>query len=207
MNLENRPVPDNGGNWGILGGTFDPVHFGHINLALEIKNKKQLDGVIFIPSINHPCKEPACYESYEDRVRMLEISLKDYSEFIISKIESEQELSGYTFDTITALKQKYTKANYYFIVGSDNVSQLSTWYNAEQLLESVKFLVGTRPGFKFELPNGFSGDNIEFIETSVVKSSSTYIRKLIKGEADSEIIDKFIPLEVRNYIKERKLYQ
>ena len=207
MNRENMPVPDDGGNWGILGGTFDPVHFGHINLAQEIKSIKKLDGVLFIPSINHPCKEPVCYATFVDRVNMLKAALKKYSEFIIGEIESELELSGYTFDTITALKKKYPKTSFNFIIGSDNILQLTTWYKAEDLFKSVKFLVGTRPGFKFEFPEGLPKDNIEFIETPVVKISSSYIRKLLKDGAPSETIDKFIPAEVREYIIKRKLYQ
>ena len=201
------PVPDDGGNWGILGGTFDPVHFGHINLAREIKNIKKLDGVIIVPSINHPCKEPVCYVSFEDRVNMLEMALIDYPELIISEIESESELSGYTLDTISALKDKYPQASFHFIIGSDNILQLSTWYKAEELLESVKFLVGTRPGFKFEPPDGLPVENIEFIEISIVKISSSYIRKLLKDGVSSETLDKFIPPVVREYIMERKLYK
>ncbi|MFH2048717.1 MAG: nicotinate-nucleotide adenylyltransferase [bacterium] len=207
MNRENMPVHDEGGNWGILGGTFDPVHFGHINLAQEIKNIKKLDGVLFIPSINHPCREPVCYASFEERVNMLRAALKNYPEFTISEIESELELSGYTFDTITALKKKYPRASFYFIIGSDNLLQLTTWYKADELLKSVKFLAGTRPGFKFEFPEGLPEDNIEFIKTPVVKISSSYIRKLLKEGSPSETIDKFIPSAVREYIMERKLYQ
>lgn len=207
MNMEIKPTPDDGGNWGVLGGTFDPVHYGHINLAQEIKHIKKLDGVIIVPSINHPCKEPICYVSFEDRVHMLKMALKNHPDLIISEIESVSELSGYTYDTISALKDKYPQASFNFIIGSDNISQLSTWHKAEELLKSVKILVGTRPGFKFEPPNGLSVENIEFIETSVVKISSSYIRKLLKNEVTPEILDKFIPPVVREYIIERKLYQ
>jgi len=207
MNKGNMPVPDTGGNWGVLGGTFDPIHFGHIHLAQEIKRLKNLDGVIFIPSINHPCKEPVCHVSFEYRVKMLELALNNYPELIISEIESDLNLSGYTFDTMSALKEKYPLAAFHFIIGSDNISELSTWYNSDLLLKSVKFLVGTRPGFKFELPEDLPGENIDFVETSVVKVSSTYIRKLLKEGASSETIDKFIPAIVRDYIMERKLYQ
>jgi len=206
MNLEKIPEPDKGGSWGILGGTFDPVHYGHINLAQEIKNYKKLDGVILVPSINHPCKEPVCHVSFEDRVKMLEIALADKPDLSISEIESESEFSGYTFDTISALKNKYPQTSFYFIIGSDNISQLSAWYKAEELLKSIKFLVGTRPGFKFEPPDGLSTENIEFIETSIIKISSSYIRKLLKEGVSSETLDKLIPPVVREHIIERKLY-
>ncbi len=207
MNKENIPVPEEGGNWGVLGGTFDPVHFGHINLAQEIKKLKNPDGIIIVPSINHPCKEPVCYVSFEDRVNMLNLSIKDITGIFISEIESELDLSGYTFDTIQALKNKYPQASFSFIIGSDNILQLTTWYNSEELIKSVRFIVGTRPGFKFEVPDGMPLENIEFVETSVVKSSSTYIRKLIKDEVSSEVLGKFISSDVREYIMERKLYQ
>ena len=99
-------TPESGEFWGILGGTFDPVHKGHITLALDCLKEKNLDGVLCIPSFLHPFKKNVVSASFEDRLQMLRQTVSDDNRFSISTIEKDESLSGYSIDTIRAVKKR-----------------------------------------------------------------------------------------------------
>ncbi len=200
-------TPDNGGEWGILGGTFDPVHFGHINLASEILTKKNLNGILFVIVGNHPFKQEPAPSEYKYRLEMLEIALRNYNNLIISKIEEENNLSGYTIDTIIALKKKFPQADFHFIIGADNISTFDKWHQPEKLMNEVDILLGARPGYDLKALPKLPNDNYEIVEIDLFDASSTEIRTLLKRNTNVEKLNKLIPNKVLNYITENGLYR
>jgi len=208
-----KPTPDRGGNWGILGGTFDPVHRGHLALAGEVCGQKKLTGALFVPSIRHPFKQGQCQASFSDRVAMLRLAVENHECFLVSEIEVEMDLSGYTLDTVRACKQRYPRAEFSFIVGADILGELKRWHNPEQILREVRILVGSRPPYdKKQLVTqkqfaAFPFDRIELVPTSLVDLSSTEVRQKIEDNISLDELDRLIPSKVRQYIQQRRLYR
>ncbi|MFQ6008534.1 MAG: nicotinate-nucleotide adenylyltransferase [Candidatus Zixiibacteriota bacterium] len=201
-----RPGPEQGGQWGILGGTFDPVHYGHLTLANEVRVRKKLTGVLLVPSLRHPFKKDHCQAAYADRVEMLKLAAEEYESFTVSEIEAEMNLSGYTLDTVRALKKVYPRTEFFFIMGADNLSELEQWHNPRQIFEEVKIMVGSRPVLDKKKLSAFPTDRMELIPTMLVNISSTEIRRRIRENAAAEELDKFMPPKVREYIQQKKLY-
>ncbi len=197
------PNPENGGKWGILGGSFDPIHNGHINLAHSICSKKKLDGVLAIPAVKHPNKSRLSVANYSDRLAMLKAALVDLSKFFICEIEAEENLSGYTIDTIRALKKRFPKVSFYFIIGSDNISTIDNWYMAEELKSEVEFIAGSRPGSDY---NNKSQLPVELVEISELDISSSEIRKMIKSGSTFDELTEYVPASAAKYIFEKGIY-
>ena len=197
------PNPENGGKWGILGGSFDPIHNGHINLAHSICSKKKLDGVLAIPAVKHPNKSRLSVANYSDRLAMLKAALVDLSKFFICEIEAEENLSGYTIDTIRALKKRFPKVSFYFIIGSDNISTIDNWYMAEELKSEVEFIAGSRPGSDY---NNKSQLPVELVEIPELDISSSEIRKMIKSGSSLEELTNYVPAGAAKYIFEKGIY-
>jgi len=198
--------PDQGGEWGILGGTFDPVHIGHLTLANQIYLQKELTGVLLVPSIRHPFKKSRCHASYMDRLEMLKLAIQEDDHLVVSEIESEKDLSGYTLDTVRALKLQYPRTMFYFIVGADNLTELDKWHNPELIFKEIKILVGSRPGYNEKQLAALPSERVELVPTSLVDVSSIDIRRKLKENVPTEELDKLMPSPVREYIKHRKLY-
>lgn len=195
--------PEPGQTWGILGGTFDPIHIGHVHLAHEIKVALKLDWIMLIPSARHPLdKQPTA--EFSDRIAMAEAVSAAYDWLIVSDIEKRLSLSGFTLDTVRALKTENPDVDLCFIGGDDLVSQLGNWHNPEILLEEVKFVVGTRKGSRQDSP---FNSKITFIETPVVSISSTEVRKLLKYDRDGDRLKELIDPRVMSYIVQKRLYQ
>ncbi|MCD6346954.1 MAG: nicotinate (nicotinamide) nucleotide adenylyltransferase [Candidatus Zixiibacteriota bacterium] len=198
---------EDGGTWGILGGAFDPIHNGHLNLAERVLSKKNLSGILFALSYQHPCKKLDTNAPYKDRVAMLKLALEPYTIFHLCEIEAEQKLTGYTLDTVRALKSTYSKAEFRFIIGSDNLSQLPSWYKLHELMDEIIFLVGARPGFELKSEWQFSKDSLELISIEPVDVSSSLIRQYIREDVSDLILDRLLPKSVREYILSRDLYR
>jgi len=203
-------TPAHGGNWGILGGAFDPIHLGHITLASEIAEAASLTGVLFVPSYRHPFKTGEFGASFANRVRMLQLATWEHESFIVSEIEHEQDLSGYTVDMIGALKNRYPRAQLNFLIGADNLTDLPKWRQPSQLLDAVRMLVGSRPGsdpISSLEASGLPTDRIEVIESRPIDVSSTEIRQLVKSDASDEIFADLLCGKVLEYIRENGLYR
>ncbi|MDH4156945.1 MAG: nicotinate (nicotinamide) nucleotide adenylyltransferase [candidate division Zixibacteria bacterium] len=204
------PAPENGGEWGILGGTFDPVHYGHLSLASAVYSRRNLSGVLLIPSYKHPFKIAHCQASYDDRVAMLRLAAEDSRYLVVNEIEKELGLSGFTVDTVRAVKKKYPAAAFYFIIGADNLTRLREWHRPDLLLKEITILAGARPSFTLsnelnhtQLPV----EKIELIESPPVEASSTDLRAMFRAGRPDEDFERLLPPRVRRYIQSRKLYQ
>ena len=199
------PSPKHGGEWGVLGGSFDPVHEGHLNLAECICSKKRLDGVLFIPACKHPLKKQAFTAPYTDRIAMLKLALAGQNKLQLCEIEKEQDLPGYTIETLHALRKLFPKTRFHFIIGSDLVEQLESWHRAKELLNETNFLAGSRPGSKMKKAGKIK--NLEFVEIEEMDISASNIRTQIKAGATSETIRKLVPAGVAEYIFKKGLYR
>ncbi len=134
---------------GLLGGTFNPIHNGHLHIANTISKKLSLTQVLFIPTGHPPHKDPTRILAAEDRLQMLILALSSRPSFVVCNEEVRRSGVSYTIDTIRILKKKYPKARLFFIVGVDAFAQIETWKTPKQLLQLCDFAVISRPGFPF----------------------------------------------------------
>jgi len=197
-------TPESGERWGLLGGAFDPIHLGHVNLAKEIQIILNLDGILFIPSYSHPLKNEMISTSFEHRVNMLKIVCDKYTKFSISTVE--KKLTGFTIDTVKYLKDLYPQTKFIFIVGTDSISQLSRWRSPEEIIDEVEVVAGKRPGYSLERDDCFS-DKIRYIEINEIDISSTELRQMISTDVNDNKLTKYIDKDVIEYIKSNKLYK
>lgn len=196
---------------GILGGSFDPVHLGHIGLAKDAKCEAGLEKVLFIPAKLQPFKLDKKVTPGEDRLAMLDLAIKDIPGMEISAYELESDSISYTYLTLRAMKQVFgDKAKLYFITGTDSFLKIEKWKNAGELLEDFSYIIGTRPGYKEEELNicierirGKYDTEILKINNTQLDISSTEIRERLEN---GESADDLIPAEVGRYIIEHGLY-
>lgn len=130
---------------GVFGGSFDPVHKGHIGLAEFILGKKIVDKIIFLPSACPPHKQKAA-ASFSHRLKMLEIAVGDYPAMEVSPVEEELSHPSYTINSLRTLALRQPEAELFFILGADSLLDLSNWYKYEEILNIAKMIVVSRPG-------------------------------------------------------------
>ncbi|PMP72639.1 MAG: nicotinic acid mononucleotide adenylyltransferase [Thermodesulfovibrio aggregans] len=202
---------------GLFGGTFNPIHYGHLRVAEEVREAFLLDKIIFIPAGIPPLKKYDIVEAMH-RLKMTELAVKDNPFFEVSDFEAKQKKPSYTINTLTHLKRLYQKDTLFFIMGIDAFLELKSWYRYEELLRMVDFIIMSRPGFdnlqnyEFiedeEAENCFKIKNSDkrafFISVSPFWISSTQIRKMIQNEKSIRYL---VPEEVRKYIEDNKLYR
>ena len=197
---------------GIMGGTFDPIHLGHINLAMDAKKQVGLDKVILVPAKLQPFKLDRKTASAEDRLNMIECAIEDVEGLDVSSLELDSESISYTYLTIRAMRDIYgEKAGLYFITGTDSFLKIESWKNSEELLTVCSYIIGTRPGYKqkelescIERIRRDYNTEVRNIKNTQLDISSTEIRKRLKnGKQCRELI----PYEVEKYIKANGLYK
>jgi nicotinate-nucleotide adenylyltransferase len=198
--------PNNGGEWGIFGGAFNPVHHGHLTLARELNAAKRSDGILIVPSFNPPFKATGSLESFADRVEMLRLAIGDDACFQISTIEAEFDSPGYTLLTVRALKKRYPNASFYFIIGADLLGEFRSWYEAEEILREVTIVAGSRPGAEIVLPGDLPADRFEIIPTQMVDLASRDVRARIREGISFEELRELVPAPVARYILDHGLY-
>jgi nicotinate-nucleotide adenylyltransferase len=189
---------------GVLGGTFDPIHMGHLVLAEQVREKFQLERVIFIPSASPPHKTEEKLSLSGDRFEMTKLALEGNPYFFVSDIELKREGLSYTVETLRELKRLYKDSEIYFLTGSDVLNEITTWKDPEEIYKLVKIVIGIRPGFdEFDPENYFAKKSI-IIDITGMDISSTQIREKVRR---SESIKYLVPSKVEEYIKKRNLYK
>lgn len=199
---------------GVLGGTFNPPHFGHLKIAKTVLKKLNLNKIIFIPTGIQPLKEKKSDMALaKDRLEMTKILIEGEPKFEISDYEIRKKRKSYTIETIKYLKRKYKNSKIYWIIGEDSLREIieEKWKGGLKVLDLAKFVVFTRPNHKFSLknlPKKFEKNKeIAFKKIILIKKkipiSATEIREKIKKGQD---IKKFLPKKVLEYIKTKKLY-
>ena len=193
---------------GILGGTFDPIHMGHLNLAKVAAKELSLDSVIFIPSGVSYMKNNVSPSS--DRFAMTELAVKEIPSFSVSDIEVTRSGNSYTYETLEELNKKLPDTEFVFIVGADTFLSLDRWKCVGRILRAASIAVLTRDHVPEKVLKLKADDykrifnaKVFFLHAPEIDISSTDIKKLIKnGEAYEELL----PPSVYSYIKEHKLY-
>ena len=186
---------------GILGGTFDPIHNGHISLAGECRAKLGLDKVLFVPAFTPPHKPGSDITPWKDRFEMVRRAISGMEAFEASDVEMRLKGTSYSINTVNELKRQYgSLVDIYFITGSDSAPELESWKNIEGLKSICTLVIATRPGFEVkERPS-----DTEYIEVETPDISSTGVRELVSGAAD---IEGLVPEAVAAYIGQKGLYR
>lgn len=168
---------------GLLGGSFNPIHNGHIALAGTAKDKLRLDEVWFIPTGKHPIKQNSKLLDFNNRLKLISKAVEPFPDYKISLLDSDPNTTNYTYNLVKKLKVNDSKSEFYFLIGTDILKELTLWHKYDWLLANIRFAVFTRPDSTVEhqlKSNQF--DNIVFIEMSPVQISSTDIRERIKKD-------------------------
>lgn len=135
----------------ILGGTFDPIHYGHLAIAEEVRWRLQADRVLFVPAAQQPLKSHRHVATADDRLEMVRLATEGNPCFAVSDLEVRRGGRSYTYDTVRALQQEKPEAAFTFVIGADILPDLPRWYALDQLLQLCRFAVVTRPGYPFDL--------------------------------------------------------
>jgi nicotinate-nucleotide adenylyltransferase len=191
-----------------MGGTFNPVHFGHLVTAEQALHRFGLDKVIFIPTGNPPHKKELLMPAIE-RYKMAVIATADNPHFEVSRLEVDRPGISYTIDTIEALIKIYKVGKFYFITGADAILDILSWKEASKLASLTSFIAATRPGYSLEMLNeklsklSFKPD-INVLEVPALAISSSDIRHRV---LEKEPIRYLLPGNVCSYIYKRGFYR
>lgn len=200
---------------GIFGGTFNPVHKAHINLAVEAKEEFDLDEVWFMPTLKSPHKDNKYITDINTRMDMIKLALEGYEYLRCSDFElriSSEIDKNYTYYTLQRLKQFYRDINLYFIIGADSLYEIECWKNPDIIMSLATLLVAGREyenkslsmeSMAGKLRSKYSAD-IRFIDFKEMDISSHTIREMV---ANNEDASEYLPQKVYNYIKENNLYK
>ena len=186
---------------GVMGGTFDPIHHGHLVAASEVASAFNLDGVLFVPT-GTPWQKDKVTDG-EHRYLMSVIATASNPRFTVSRVDIDREGPTYTVDTLRDIQKAFPEAELFFITGADAVKQILEWKDHEQLWPLAHFVAVTRPGHKLELPPAPEGA-ISILEIPALAISSTDIRARV---VDGDPVWYLVPDGVVQYIGKHKLYQ
>lgn len=196
---------------GIMGGTFNPIHFGHLLLAEQAMEAYDLDEVLFIPSGNPYMKDAEPIVNGDIRAKMIELALEEHPYFRLSSIELERKGPTYTYETLEELKKKNSDCTYFFITGADSLLTMETWKNPERIFRNCVVIASVRGTGTEEkirkiathLIYEYQAD-VHILPTRFIDLSSSEIRHRI---ADGKSVRYMLPEKVREYIFENGLYR
>ena len=192
-------------NIGLFGGSFNPIHNGHLKLAKWSQKKLSIDTIFFIPAAIPPHKKHLILANAVHRYKMVSYAIEDYSDFRVSDIELNRKGISYTIDTIDFYRKNYKveKENLFVFLGADSLIDLPNWREPDRILAKCQIVVFQRPNIDLSNISKDVRDNVIILETPLFDISSTEIRNRIK---DDKEIDTFIPPAVASYIEKHSLY-
>lgn len=190
-----------------MGGTFDPIHIGHLVTADEARQAFSLDEVLFVPAGAPWQKDASDVASPEHRFLMTQIATASNASFRVSRIEIDRDGPTYTIDTLRALKAQQD-AEWFFITGADAILQILSWRDPEAVLREATFIAATRPGYDLdrlekELPQGLE-DRVRILEIPALAISSTDVRRRVR---EGRPIRYLVPPGISEYIAKARLYR
>jgi nicotinate-nucleotide adenylyltransferase len=191
----------------ILGGTFNPVHKGHLNIAREVKSRFAYRRIVFVPANSPAHKKMEVDVGADHRLKMLELAVAEYPDFVVDDCELRRGGTSYTIDTVQELSRTYPiEGKPGLIIGDDLVEDFKTWRDVGQLVEMVELIVAHRRSLKnlvIEYP-------CRYIDNSLFPISSSQIREALHGEdtsTDRESVRNWLPPDVFDYIQRHDLYR
>ncbi|MBQ8597011.1 MAG: nicotinate-nucleotide adenylyltransferase [Lachnospiraceae bacterium] len=195
---------------GIMGGTFNPIHNGHLLLAEIARDELKLDQVLFMPSGNSYMKDSASIVSKKDRIQMTALAISDNPYFKLSLLETERQGATYTCDTLTELRELMPEHDLYFILGADSLFSIDRWKNPEMIMQNCVLTASVREGSlkdieekAEDLKERFRA-RIHLLPERNIDISSTEIRRRLK---EGRSVKYMLPDQVLHYIRENNLYQ
>ena len=211
---------------GLFGGTFDPIHCGHVKAAESVQQIFAFDRILFIPSYIPPHKESVDVASAEHRLKMVELALSSFDRFSPSSIEIDARGTSYSIVTLNRIKEMFPQTDIYFLLGIDAFLEIETWKDYEDVLEQCSFIVMSRPGYclddaKRTLTEKYNQRMVEIKKTVRKTNEGLFSHKIYlcpiptMDISSSEVrervgknqpIEGMVPKNVENYIKERGLY-
>jgi nicotinate-nucleotide adenylyltransferase len=191
---------------GLFGGTFDPIHMGHLFVAETVRNDFNLDRILFIPAAIPPNKVGLTFSPPEVRMRMAALAVEENPHFHVSDLEIRRGGISYTIDTIRWLKasEAWQEDELFLLIGSDSLLDLRTWKDPEALLDEIRILVVKRPDFDVESVDSAFRDRFELVQTPLIAISSTEIRERVRLRKS---IRYWVPEAVEAYIHRKGLYR
>ena len=189
---------------GISGGTFNPIHLGHLFMAQTALEKFDLEKIIFVPSFWPPHKSRQHILDASKRLEMVRLAVKDNPSFEVSEVEINRGGKSYTIDTIRYFHNQYpSDARFFFILGYDSLANLHRWHQINELLKMTSFIVINRPGFKPENPR-IPKRKVFSAMMPGLDISSSYIRKSLRSD---KTVKYLVPEPVLEYIRKNNLYK
>ncbi len=195
-------------NIGLFGGTFNPIHKGHLKIAKLASKKFNLNKVFFIITKIPPHKSLDYIIDTNHRLNMLKLAIKNVKNFKISQYELQRKVISYSYYTVKYFKKLYPKANLFFIIGMDEFKILPTWYKINDILKMTEFIVVSRiaenPPIHYHINSKVEYEkHIHFLKIKPIRISSTYIRKNLWRKS---FVWNYLPNRVEQYIKKHLLY-
>ncbi|MBC2606466.1 nicotinate-nucleotide adenylyltransferase [Pelagicoccus albus] len=189
---------------GIMGGSFDPIHSGHLIIALDAVEQFELEKVLFVPAYQAPLKSKSPSASAEARMKMVELATSDEDRFQASDVDYQCKDTSYSVRTARNLKKEFPEAELFWILGADQIAQLHLWRDIEELARVVSFIAFDRPGSKNQT-SGKMPEHTRLLlgEPRPLQISSTEIRDRLKSHRGAKY---FLPAKVFDYIKAENLY-
>ncbi len=193
---------------GVLGGTFDPVHNGHLSIANALRTALDLERVVWVPAGRPPHKTGQIVSGDRDRLAMLELALAGSAVDQIDTIDIERSGPSYTADTLEILAQRFAPAGLFFLMGEDSLRDLPTWHDPERLLRAAELAVAARPGVDVDLESVARQvptvrGRVHLVPTEEIAISSSGIRRRVR---ENQSIHGLVPAAVEAYIQDHGLY-
>lgn len=185
-----------------MGGTFDPIHNGHLVAASEVADRFDLDEVVFVPTGQPWQKDGTGVSPAEHRYLMTVIATASNPDFTVSRVDIDRPGKTYTIDTLRDLAREYPDTELFFITGADALAQILSWKDSDELFELAQFIGVTRPGYELN-EDGLPADRVHLQEVPAMAISSTDCRDRVAG---GEPVWYLVPDGVVQYINKHRLY-
>jgi nicotinate-nucleotide adenylyltransferase len=184
----------------LFGGTFDPIHNAHLEVARAAVGRLGLERVLFVPAFHPPHKDGVTHAPYEDRVRMVEMGCAGEETFEASRLE-EGTVRSYSIDTIEKVEPRLSPGDeLFFLIGADAFAEIRTWHRWKDVARAVRFVVASRPGHRYAVPPEVRLERLDGVDLAV--SSSDIRQALAAGEQPADV-----PAAVLDYIVHKGLYR
>ncbi len=197
---------------GIIGGTFDPPHIGHLVAAEMARAEMNLERVLFVPTNRSPWKMTRMMSTTEQRVKMVELAIADHPQFELSRVDVDRPPPSFTFETMRLLKQQFPSDDLFFIMGLDSLRDLANWHHADEIIRLAQLVVCARPGVEMHVGQMVNlmrtlpalGERLNFVEMPELSIAASDLQQRVRS---GQSIRYLVPAPVCEYIIAHGLYR